>query len=155
MTLRRALPVLLTLLALALAGAAVFARVVTVRADMGDFLPPGETPAARLLLDELRSGAAASLLLIGIEGAAPEELARISRSVASDLRASPLFRLVANEPEGFAADVQAFLFDRRYLLSPATTADAFTVDGLRAHLDALLAELSGSTAPLVKRFGFS
>jgi predicted exporter len=154
-TFRRALPIVAALLALALAGMVVFVRMVRVHSDMTDFLPPGETPAVRLLLEELRSGAAASLLLIGIDGAAPEELARISRSVAIVLRASGLFRVVANETEGFAADEQEFLFDRRYLLSPATTASAFTVEGLHANLVALLAQLSGSAAPLVKRTGFS
>ena len=155
MTFRRAFPVLGVLLALALVGAALVAKLVTVRADVTDFLPPGETPAARLLLDELRSGAAASLILIGLEGAPPAELARISRALAADLRALPLFGLVGNEAQSLAAAEQRFLLDRRYLLSSATTANAFTVEGLGTRLGGLLEQLRGSTAPLVKRLGFS
>lgn len=155
MTIRQALPVLAVLLALALIAAAVFGRLVTVRADIGDFLPPGETPATRLLLDELRSGAAASLILIGVEGAEPPELARISRSVAAELRGLPLFGFVGNEAQSFAEAEQRFLFERRYLLSSATTAEAFTVEGLRDRLRGLLEQLSGSAAALVKRFGFA
>ena len=61
---------------------------------MADFLPAGQTPATKLMLDELRSGAAASLVLIGIEGASPDDLARISRSVPGHRRTALLDRLV-------------------------------------------------------------
>ncbi len=155
MRLRQALPVLAALLALGLVAFVAFTRLVTVRADMADFLPPGETPAARLLIDELRSGAAASLLLVGIEGAPAEDLARISGSLAEGLRASGLFSLVANGSEGFAEEAQAFLFAHRYLLSSATTPEAFTVQNLRARLRGLLDQLTGSAAPLAKRIGFA
>ena len=155
MRLRQALPVLAALLALGLVAFVAFTRLVTVRADMADFLPPGETPAARLLIDELRSGAAASLLLIGIEGAPAEDLARISGSLAEGLRASGLFSLVGNGSEGFAEEAQAFLFGHRYLLSSATTREAFTVQNLRARLHGLLEQLAGSAAPLAKRIGFA
>ena len=72
------------LLALAaLAGAFALAmRVVEVRADIADFLPEPATPEAAFLLQELRSGAATTLLLAGIEGAPPADLARVSQSVA-------------------------------------------------------------------------
>lgn len=155
MTFRRAWPVLAVLLALALAGAGLFARAIDIRADMTDFLPPGQTPATRLLLDELRSGAAASLVLIGIEGAAPEDLARISQAVATDLKASGQFGFVGNEAQDFATEDQDFLFGHRYLLSPATTAEAFTTASLRDRMQKLLEQLRGSAAPLVKRFGFA
>lgn len=155
MTLRRAWPVIAVLLALALAGVLTMTRLVTVRADMADFLPPGQTPAAKLMLDELRSGAAASLLLIGIEGASPEDLARISRTVAGDLRASGLFSFVGNEAADFTDADRDFLFGHRYLLSPATTAEAFTANQLHEQLQKLLAQLSSSAAPLIKQFGFA
>ncbi len=60
---------------------------------MADFLPAGGTPAARLMLDELRSGPATSLILIGIEGAPPAELARISRDDGGALGAVRAVRL--------------------------------------------------------------
>lgn len=155
MTLRRAWPVLAVLLLLALAGAALLARFIDIRADMADFLPPGQTPASKLLLDELRSGAAASLILVGIEGASPENLARISSAVATDLKASGQFSFVGNAAQDFATADQDFLFGHRYLLSPVTTAEAFTTANLRDRMQRLLDQLRGSAAPLVKRFGFA
>lgn len=154
--LRRLLPVLAALLLLALAGAVTFRHLVTVRTDMADLLPPGSTPAARLLARELRSGAASSLLLVAVEGAPVEELARLSRAVAEGLRGSGLFSLVANGAEGFAdGPEQAFLFRHRYLLSPAITPEAFEVGRLREGLRGILAGLSGAGSPLVERYGLT
>ncbi|HMR32225.1 MAG TPA: MMPL family transporter [Geminicoccaceae bacterium] len=155
MSFRRALPVLLVLLALVLAGALSLLRVVTVRADIADFLPAGRTAATELLMDQLRSGAAASVVLIGIEGAPPEDLARISKALAGTLRGSPTFRTVGNDASGFAEGERDFLLAHRYLLSPAVTAGAFGEPALRDRLNALLQQLYGATAPLAKRFGFS
>jgi len=50
-----------------------------------EFLPEGRTEAARLVLAEARSGTAAGLILIGIEGAEPADLARLSLAVAAAL----------------------------------------------------------------------
>ena len=155
MRFRQILPVLVVLLALAAAAAGLFGKLVSIRADMADFLPAGQTPASKLVLDELRSGAAASLLLIGIEGAAPADLARISRAVATALRASGRFGFVGNAAQDFATEDQDFLFGHRYLLSAVTTPDAFTVPALHARLGGLLEQLTGAAAPLVKRFGFA
>lgn len=155
MSFRRALPVLLVLLALVTAGIVTLPRVVTVRADIADFLPAGRTAATELLLDQLRSGAAASVVLIGIEGAPSEELARISRALAGTLRGSPTFRSVGNDAQGFGEAEQDFLMARRYLLSPAVTAEAFGEPALRERLKVLLQQLYGATAPLAKRYGFA
>ena len=155
MSFRRALPVLLVLLALIAAAALVLPRLITVRADITDFLPAGRTPATELLLDQLRSGAAASTALIGIEGAPAEELARISRDLAGRLRRSPNFRSVGNDAQGFAAAEQDFLMARRYLLSPAVTPEAFGEAALRQDLNGLLQQLYGAAAPLAKRYGFA
>ena len=155
MSFRRALPVLLVLLALAAAGALALLRVVTVRADIADFLPAGRTAATEFLLDQLRSGAAASVVLLGIEGAPPEELARISGELAGTLRRSPTFRSVGNDAQGFAEAEQEFLMSRRYLLSPAVAPGAFAEAALRHRLNALLQQLYGAAAPLAKRFGFA
>src|SRR3712207_7290873 len=60
---------------------------VGLRTDLAEFLPPGgRTPAADFLFRELRGGAASALLLAGIEGAAPEELARRSEEHTSELQ---------------------------------------------------------------------
>ena len=63
---------------------------------MAAFLPAGRTQASRFMLQELQSGSAASLILLGIEGAPPAELARISAALADGLNRTGLFSLVSN-----------------------------------------------------------
>jgi predicted exporter len=143
------------LLALAVAGilaALAFTRV-QIRTDMAAFLPAGQTPAARFMLQELQSGSVASLILIGIENAPAADLARISTKLAAGLDQSGQFALVSNGAHALdGADEQA-LFDRRLLLSPATTPQAFTPDALKADLARLLQALQSSAAPLAVQFG--
>ena len=129
---------------------AALARV-DVRTDMTEFLPQGETAAARLVMEEARSGAATGLILIAIEGAPAETLAPLAKRVAATLPDTGLFQLVAG---GSPAPLsQALLFGHRYQLSPATTADAFTIPALRERLEALFRQLQSSAAPLAIRFG--
>ncbi len=148
----RAIPVLAALAAAVLILLIVLARI-DIRTDMAEFLPAGRTEASRMILDEARSGAATGVILIGIEGAPPPDLARIATAMAASLPASGLFQLVAGgQPP--AAD-QAFLFQHRYALSPATTADAFTEAALRGSLEALLRQLRSSAAPLAVQYGLA
>ncbi len=144
-------PVALALLAaVALLLAAL--SVVRVQTDMAAFLPAGRTPAARLVMEEARSGAATGLVLIGVEGAEPAALARISKAMQAALPGTGLFQMVA----GGASPVdQALLFDYRYALSPATTAEAFTEVALRADLERLLGQLRSSMAPLAAQYGLA
>lgn len=148
---RRALPILA---ALALAGvllALVLGRGVTVRTDMAEFLPEGRTPEARLVLAEARAGSATGLILVGIEGAAVPELARISREVAAALNASGRLALVAAGQASVPEAAAQALFARRYLLADAD----FSEPALRAGLERLLAQLQGSMAPLALRYGLA
>ncbi len=101
-------------------------------ADLSAFLPRSPTPAQQLMLDQLRDGLASRLILAGIEGADATTRATVSKQVAARLRTDPAFAAVSNgEPTGIERD-RAFLFDHRYLLSPAVTPARFSVDGLRA-----------------------
>ncbi|HYF09720.1 MAG TPA: hypothetical protein VD970_19035, partial [Acetobacteraceae bacterium] len=138
---RRVLPLLLALGALALA-LAVLLRSVEIRGDIVDFLPAPDTPEATFLLDELRGGAGASLLLAGIEGAPRAELARISRAMGERLAGSSHVTLVANGMEGLAEAEREFLFRHRYLLASAEFDEA----ALRRSLEDLLDGLRGSAA---------
>jgi predicted exporter len=145
-------PLVLALLGAVIFAAAVF-RSVDVRTDMADFLPTGRTEASRFMLQQLQSGSAASLLLLGIEGAPPAELARISTALADGLNHTGLFTLVSNGSHTLDGPDAGTLFEQRYLLSPATTAAAFTTDALRADLQRLLTQLQSSASPLVVQFG--
>ena len=151
---RRAAPVLgaLSIAILLLVG--VLSRIA-IHTDMLAFLPAGETPGARLVLREAREGSATGLILIGIDGASVAELARISRSMADRLRRSGLFTTVAGGQAIITDPEEALLFAHRYLLSPATTAAAFTVPALHADLERVLGQLRSSAAPLAVRYGLA
>jgi predicted exporter len=152
--LRRFLPLVLTLALLGAANAALL-RTVGIRADMTEFLPPPRNEASAFLLRELRTGAATTLLLAGIEGAPAPELARLSRAVGDQLRASGRFAFVGNGTEDLSDTERDLLFRYRYLLSPAVTPSLFETQTLRAKLEALLDGLRGSASPLLARFGFA
>ena len=145
-------------IAIALAGVALLAGVVfshiEIRTDMTDFLPRGRSDAARLMLDELRSGAATGLIILGIEGAPVDALARISRNMTGALDRSGQFALVSNAGGDLAGSAdQQVLFRHRYLLSSVTTPEAFTVPMLRDDMRHLLRGLQSSAAPLLQQFG--
>jgi predicted exporter len=119
-------------------------------ADLSAFLPAAPTRGQALLLEQLKSGAAARLVLIGIEGGDSAVRADASRALATALRAGGRFDTVSN---GDGADFQAtgrFLFDHRYLLSPAVDAKRFEVEGLRAAIDDTLSLLGTPAGALVK-----
>ncbi len=141
---------------LALAAAIVMLVLVlgriTVRTDMAAFLPAGHGEVGRLVLDEVRSGGAAGVLLVGIEGAAPAELARVAASVAAQLGDAGLFSAVLGGP---GAVDPSFLFAHRYLLSPAVTPAAFSVEALRTGMEAVLRTLRSSAAPLATQYGLA
>ena len=103
-----------------------------------------------MLLDQLRSGVAARLVLIGIEGGTAETRGNASRQLADALRASGAFESVTNgDNAGFEATGK-FLFEHRYLLSPAVDAQRFTADGLRAGIADTLALLGTPAGAMIK-----
>ena len=128
---RRALALWLLCVAVAL--------VVTVRtsyvADLSAFLPSTPSAEQAVLLDQLRTGVAARLVLIGIEGGTREARTAASLKLAQALRKSDAFEAVHNGDNSQFEGTAKFLFEHRYLLSPAVDAQRFTVDGLRAAID--------------------
>ncbi|MBB5694259.1 MMPL family transporter [Muricoccus pecuniae] len=143
---------LLALLALALLGLLLF-RLIEIRTDMADFLPPAETPEAAFLLGELREGAATTLLLAGIEGAEEAELARLSRATGEAMRATGRFAFVGNGTADLTEAEGEMLFRYRYLLAPSE--GAFEVPALRRGLEALLDGLRSSLSGVLSRLGFA
>lgn len=127
---RPGMPALLVWLACVLAALAVTVQTRYV-ADLSAFLPSNPTSEQAVLLDQLRSGVAARLVMMGIEGGSAGERADASRRLAAKLRETGLFDAVHNgDNSGFEATGK-FLFDNRYLLSPAVQAQRFNADGLR------------------------
>jgi len=143
---RTRLPIALWL-ALVVICVAIVART-EVTTDLGGFLPGSPTPAQQVLVDELRDGVVARLILIGIEGADQKARAALSARLADALRPAAEFAYVANgASDRFRAD-GAFLLRHRYLLSDAVTPARFSVAGLRAALEDRLDELASSTSVL-------
>jgi len=136
-----------------LVGMAICALIVsrtTFTTDLSAFLPQSPTKEQGVLLDQLRDGIVARLILTGVEGADAPTRAAISKGMAERLRADPAFVTVNNgEPVNSARD-QAFLFGNRYLLSSAVTPERFTVEGMHAALSDSIALLASPAGLMVK-----
>ena len=100
-------------------------------ADLSAFLPRTPSEEQQLLIDQLKSGIASRLILIGIEGGDPATRAQVSRDLAARLRSDPQFPHIANGETRELERDQRILLENRYSLSPAVNADHFTVEGLR------------------------
>lgn len=145
----------LAMWALAMVLAAIVVARANYSADLSAFLPRAPSARQQLLVEQLRDGPASRLLLIGIEGGDAAARAQLSQAIARQLRADPQFASVDNgEPVNQERD-REFIFEHRYLLSEAVTAQRFTVEGLNAAIDdtiAILASPAGLIAkPLLAR----
>lgn len=124
-------------------------------ADMSFFLPTRPSSEQQILVDQLREGSVTRLLMIAIAGRDAAQRAALSRELQARLARRSEFATVRN---GEAASVESdrdFLFAHRYLLSPAVTAERFTVAGLQeaigASIDLLASPLGMLTKPLLSR----
>ena len=145
---RRFLPVWIWLAALLLGGA--FAARTHFTADMSAFLPRSPTPEQQLLVDQLRDGLVSRLILVGIEGGDLPSRAAASSRMAAQLRADKRFTTVSNGESGGLQRDQAFLFEHRYLLSPAVRPSHFTVEGLNSAVSETLDLLASPAGLLTK-----
>jgi predicted exporter len=144
---------LLWLLAM-LAGAAVVWNS-RFSADMSFFLPARPTAEQQVLVDQLKEGAVARLLMVAIEGGDATQRATLSRELRGRLAKMPEFAAVHNGEAGSLDADRDFLFRHRYLLSPAVTSARFTVDGLRTaisdSIDRLASPLGMMLKPMLAR----
>lgn len=118
--------------------------------DLSAFLPRSPTPAQQMLLEQIRDGLASRLILVGIAGTDAPTRARLSKQIAQRLRTDPAFVSVNNGEPVSAERDRAFLFNNRYLLSPAVTPARFGVDGLHAALSDSIDLLASPAGLLVK-----
>ena len=125
------------------------ALVVVIRAhyitDLSAFLPRNPTPSQQLLVDQLRDGPAARLILIAIEGGSVEACAKVSIAMAAGLRRDLQFAAISNGEAEAEQSSREFLFKHRYLLSDQVTAARFSAAGLHDAIDTIgdLASPSG------------
>ncbi|GAC1460078.1 MAG: MMPL family transporter [Steroidobacteraceae bacterium] len=134
---------------LGMAAAAVAARA-TYTADLSAFLPRSPSATQRLLVEQLRAGPAARLIMVGLEGRDAHTRALLSADLAQRLRADPLFSSVSNgDAAGFDHD-REFLVRNRYLLSGSVTAARFTVSGLHSAIGEAVSTLASPEGMLLK-----
>src|SRR5688500_5775648 len=139
---------LLWLALLAVAGCAISQRL-QLSGDLRKFMPTAQTPAQKLLIDELGEGPGSRLLLIALSGADAQTLATQSQGRRAALAADPKLTAVSNVDaplEAFPARLRAY----RYLLSPSLDAQPLDADYLRSELDQRLQDLGSPAAGLIE-----
>ena len=119
-------------------------------ADLSAFMPRSPNARQQLLIDQLRDGAVARLIMVGIEGGDASERARLSRALASALRQTDLFVGIQNGQAETQEQDRAYFFDNRYLLSPAVTPAHFEAAGLHQAISDAIEALSGSAGITLK-----
>ena len=134
------LPVLIWLLLL-LGAAVIVATAPPAKDDLAQFLPDAVTREQQLLLDEIRQGPGARLIMLELAEGSSKRLSQASNSLAATLQRSDHFERVLNGAASMDTDLSRLLFDYRYLLAP-TSPDEFSTDGLRRALAVRLRELS-------------
>ena len=103
-----------------------------------------------MLLDQVKSGSASRLVLVGIEGGDDAARTAASRRLGAALRATPYFASVDNGDTTALQETGRFVFAHRYALSPAVDAARFEVEGLRAAIDDTLSLLGTPAGSLIK-----
>jgi predicted exporter len=119
-------------------------------ADLSAFLPAKPDARQRVLIEQIESGLVARTLLLGIEGGDVASRAAASRQLAAAMRTSGRFEQVQNGETNDWASVGGWLFDNRYLLSPAVDAQRFTAAGLRDGIADSVSLLGTPAGQLVK-----
>jgi len=133
---------------------ALLAGVIAARArytaDLSAFLPRAPSAAQQVLVEQLREGPAARLIIAAIAGGTPATRASVSGALVAALRTNAAFASADNGDAQSVARDQDFLFRHRYVLSAAVTAEHFTVAGLHDAIGASLDALASPEGPLIK-----
>jgi predicted exporter len=136
--------------ALAVLAAAVIAARARYSTDLSAFLPRAPSATQRLLIEQLRTGPAARLVIAAIGGGDAASRAQLSAALAARLRADPAFASVSNGDEASSERDREFLFRNRYALSDAVTPQRFSVPGLHEAIAAALDELASPEGAFLK-----
>ena len=140
---------LLWLALLALSAWAITQRL-QLSGDLRKFMPAAETPAQKLLIDELGEGPGSRLLLMSISGVDAPTLAAQSQALRSALSARPEFALAANGGDASLDAIPERIRPYRYLLSDTFDARPLDETLLREELDARVQDLGSPAASLIE-----
>jgi predicted exporter len=150
---RRTALALVWLIALIAAGMSIGQRL-QISGDLRKFMPSAETPAQKLLLDELGEGPGSRLLLMSLSGADAdadaETLAAQSKAIVETLSADTRFSFVANGGEDPFDAIPERLRPYRYLLSPTLDTQRLDEAYLREALDVRVQDLGSPAAALIE-----
>jgi predicted exporter len=154
--LRKRMVLFAWLAVLALSAWVAFAHT-RIYTDLTGFLPTAPDRTQQLLLDQLRDGPASRLILIGIEGGSPQNLAVVSHALADALRKDRRLAFVQNGELEALESERDILTRYRYLLSPDTdpsvSAEHFGAPALKKALqrsaDLLLSPAGALLKPLI------
>jgi predicted exporter len=136
--------------ALTALAAVVIAGRASYTADLSAFLPRRASATQRVLIEQLREGPAAHLIIAAVAGSDAETRAAVSQQMALRLRSDRSFLAIDNGDAARLERDRQFLFEHRYLLSPRVSPEQFTASGLHDAIAAALDVLASSTGPLVK-----
>ena len=140
---------LLWLALLAFAGWAISQRL-QLSGDLRKFMPAAETPAQKLLIDELGEGPGSRLLLMSIAGVDRATLAMQSQDLRLALSARPEFALVTNGGDASLDAIPERLRPYRYLLTDTFDRQPLDAAFLREQLDARVQDLGSPAAALIE-----
>lgn len=150
MNLTPAKVLLLWLVAMA-GGVAIIANTRFV-ADMSFFLPAQPSPEQQVLVEQMKDGAVSRLLMVAVEGGTEPQRAQASRALRAALVASGHFRSVQNgEADGLDGE-RVLLLRWRYHLSPAVSAEHFSINGLREAISRTIDVVSSPAGYLFKPY---
>lgn len=121
-----------------------------VSTEVTQFMPAVISFEDQLLHRQLQQGSASRLLIIALAGDTKTELAGINKKLSKGLRQNTLFNRIENGEIRVDQKEADWLFERRYLLSPAIKDGHFSVDALRQAFQQRFEELQ-SPLPLVNR----
>ncbi|MDP2369846.1 MMPL family transporter [Rhodoferax sp.] len=120
-------------------------------ADLSAFMPKLPNQRQQLLVEQLRDGIIARLIMIGIEGGTASERAKLSIALAEKLRAHPSFVGIQNGDAATQERDRVYFFNNRYLLSPAVSSQRFTSAGLQQSIGDSIDALAGNAGLLLKQ----